>query len=298
MKRKFIFTFVLLSMIMISTISIQGKTLTEYITKNGVEIMHMPYKGEEADSVFWAQQDRHKQGLESYYIGDHWKISTPDTTLYFRESALWGLVKNDFSSFFAGKEIADISELKRTTGKYADEFNEDKRFMDEYRNQTINDGILLKSENSPFQYGLRYDLSKEMFYVPINQDIIVRLDMTPNIYDIYKTSFPLTPIVTTNLINHFIAKDPRENGWSSGGPFFKLPIANKEVALMIEECQPVARGVLAEFEIYYYAKIHEADNPDNAHLTLEDILVVHTPTEQIVWSASEGDKSDEVILTE
>ena len=282
--------------------------------------MHVSYKvcnEAEKDSLnnIWYQSEN------SFGTPEWWKVVGQDTTFYVDESRIRGLIMNDFSEFFYNEPIGQMSELRRNTSDNIEEYTRAKALMESIRDGIYKKGIIVPSKGDEWILQKEYDIQNERFIfglysvgirIPDSQkDIDSKYNIQKEYgseihringrisYDPYDL-FRLLPYVPENLFGNFVTEsklDIFRRSYEGPSSDLIVPIKNHNVALMIEDASGAGFNSYSPiFRFYFKSKMAYPEDPKLTDLVIEDILLVHEPTGQVVWSAKTGDHSNEVKL--
>lgn len=307
MRNRYILLILAIVVMSYTSTDLSALNVKDVFFESGLELPHKVYDPEVKDSLS-ANIDAEISLLAA---DNWWSVSTADTTLNFDTKSMAGLVANDFDWFYHNDSIGKMTPLIRETPENLAYFERCKTLMNDCRETILIKGVLIAASDDLWYGSHQYNMESGCFMISLaakgikveESDRIYsnRIQMEQDVSDgkVYSLS-GIYPVVLENMHKHFGTKEEWDRIYNRTKVVpcadLIIPIANRQVALMIEECEPVVSWQRPVFELFYKARLENIDDGCLSHLVLDDIFLIHTKTGEIVWSASSGDHSMEVTL--
>jgi len=264
---------------------------------NGLENSHYAY---------WDQWEEDKYMRKP---GKNWILLYNDSTIRVDEKSMSGLILNNFESFYHDEEIGNVSSLRRESPEYAERFTNADAKLKKLRDDCISNGVHRMVEGNDIWYGEmnhRYIKDKDCFEFTLPYAFIPVRSRKRHPAFGWANSYT-APVFSQNLISKFNKEEtrilPRHYELL---PVNKIdvPIANKQVAIEIDEQRGLKKRY--PYELFYqmhlvdckpeYDETGHASKQTLPYLEVTDIILVHMPTQQVVWTAMTGDHSAEMTF--
>ena len=301
----------LLTIIVVS-LSASALTMDEYWNLKENPVPHRVFYLSEFKTLF--PNENHTPWLLSMH---DWAFPTKDQTHVKQDWAVGGLIENNFKDFYYLDEIGKLTPLQRESNKYKDRYLACKAHMDSLRDQIKTHGLISNVttlgiwDDSYKSYDMEKKAFKFYFY-----DFVMRMIYDKSLGELNESSpeaKALCVYVPQDMQKYFEtdsceflvpAKDSF-TGWEYKKKVKKLvpiteisvQVSNLEAAVEIQENQlPELSESICQsckpFDFFIKAKL--VDEQDFPHLELEDIILVHNATREVVWSLLTGDHSNEL----
>lgn len=285
-----------LMLMMVSTSTTFALHLKDVLYTNGKNNTHFAY---------WDELDENE-----YYTGETSKnfiIYLNDSVIRVDRKSVDGLIKNDFDLFYHDQPIGQIKQLRRETPEYIDIYNKAKVDMEAIRENCKN-GIMYTLAREYYDHwdNNKYDIESGSFTFKLPNIYFKVIDGTtlPHQYG-YIESFA-TMIAGADLDQKFLkgTKSIGRAKFTETINKIDVPIANKNVAMEIEEIQP-QHGSKSErrhdYEFFYTFHLVDFLEKDTRlkkeemkpYFEVTDVVLVHIPSQKVVWTAMTGDHSNE-----
>ncbi|MDE6329282.1 MAG: hypothetical protein K2L83_01065 [Muribaculaceae bacterium] len=281
---------VLLAMI---AADVSARTIREEMTVDGIEKPHRVYNKRVVDSLLLNRRIPEEHG-------SYWAVTTPDTIAYCVEGCISGLLSNDFDKFYKHHPLLKIAPLRRHT-QYKEQTEQMQEMMTECRQRLVDDGAYFASATNGWYISHNYDMTlggfllstynNPLHFIWDEEEFAATLDGLRNSeesnmdFDYFRTNIRVLP----KMHHHF----------RNDNHLLFVPISNLDVAMLIEEFNGpdgAHNHLRPTFDIFYKTRVAYPDEPKISYLELDDIFLVHTPTGQILWSAKDGDQSQDFRL--
>lgn len=288
-----------LMLLMVSTSTTFALHLKDVLYTNGKDNTHFAY---------WDELDENE-----YYTGETSKnfiIYLNDSVIRVDRKSVDGLIKNDFDLFYHDQPIGQIKQLRRETPEYIDTYNKAKVDMEAIRENCKN-GIMYALAREYYDHwgNNKYDIESGSFTFKLPNIYFKVIDGTNLPAEYGFVDHFATMIAGANLDQKFLkgTKSIGRAKFTETINKIEVPIANKNVAMEIEEIQP-QYGSKSErrhdYEFFYIfhlvdfveewtSKRKGTTLTEKPYFEVTDVALVHMPTQKVIWTAMTGDHSNE-----
>lgn len=289
-----------LMLLMVSTSTAFALHLKDVLYTNGKDNTHFAY-WDEVENEDYIHFTKPKNFI----------IYLNDSIIRVDNRSVEGLFSNDFDKFYHDQPIGQMKPLRRETPENIDVYYKAKADMEEIR-QNCKNGIMYKmvgSDDDSDNWGYKHDYNMESGSFTFKLPLIEFIHNFPNsrrLPPLYSLNPTKVMIASEELENKF-KKEERSLGFSNITHIetvnkIEVPIANKKVAMEIEEVQPQYRSNRKhDYEFFYVFHLVDFIEYDKSLKTekekpcfeVTDVVLVQMPTQKVIWTAMTGDHSNE-----
>lgn len=267
--------FSIVLVIMSTSFAFGQKYLKDILFNGDEEKPHMVYSA--------AERTQFRLRPNSYY----WSVNNNK----IENEKFWGLLENDFYSFYDIKDVDLSSPLKRKIYEKTDEYKVKGEEMTRLRNLVLNETIHVPFTGLKYEH--QYDVNKGGFvlecelpsYFPhLTEDNYGNSDRPKSI----DSTKPAPDFITiSNMVKKYVEQVYYDNSFN-----FFMPISNEEVALGIEETRN-GGNYPQDDDYQFLLRLKYCATPIPS-LEIVDIILYRPIDNQIVWSATTGDLSQNI----
>lgn len=260
----------------------------ETISFGQVYLKDILYNGnDEKPHKVYTRSEMESADFDGYSYDGLWVIKNNGKSIVIDNDSFWGLMDGNFYKFYHNARIDLSSPLKQKVFEKSEEYAKMKEEMDLLMSIVREDSFHLSFEC--MEYDHEYDLGNGgfdfEFEKPSGFPIITYASNPPTGGPLENGAPKYSAIYDSKVKNIIKEYQPWEIK-------FFVPIANEDVALGIENTRDEGY-YLDEIEYGFLMKCkYKEDSYPAPVIVIEDIILVRTSDNQVVWSATLGDLSD------